>query len=274
MGHSITPPLRIISWNLTIRCPLKCPHCYSDAGTRDVSDPLSTTEAFGILEQIKAIGNPIVILSGGEPMMREDLFEIARYGTSLGLKMAMGTSGYLFDENTIQNLKDSGISSIAFSIDSADPLVHDTFRGCPGAWEKGVHAIRSCVSEGIGVQINMTIIEPDPSGLDRVVALGKELGVQTYQIFIPVPTGRSCGNYTYGTTRNAEVIIRRYADEPISLAPPVSHSSGGCRRLGVTIHGGDGLSCRISYCRIYANGDVTPCPTFRPCRKSPGNAPV
>ena len=265
MGHSITPPLRIISWNLTIRCPLKCPHCYSDAGTRDVSDPLSTTEAFGILEQIKATGNPIVILSGGEPMMREDLFEIARYGTRLGLKMAMGTSGYLFDENTILNLKDSGILSVAFSIDSADPAVHDTFRGCPGAWEKAVNAIRSCVREGIGAQINMTILEPDPIELDRVVALGKELGVQTYQIFIPVPTGRSVQeNYErYGTYEELlKYIIRRYADDSISLRPTcIPQFRRVAQELGITHpRWGRGCLAGITYCRIYANGDVTPCP--------------
>ncbi|MDX8550706.1 radical SAM protein [Methanospirillum sp. J.3.6.1-F.2.7.3] len=265
MGQSTTPQLRIISWNLTIRCPLKCPHCYSDAGTRDVSDPLSTTEAFGILDQIKATGNPVVILSGGEPMMREDIFEIARYGTGLGLKMAMGTSGYLFDDKTIQNLKKSGISSVAFSIDSADPVVHDSFRGSPGAWNRAVNAIRSCVGEGIGVQINMTIIEPDPLELDRVVAMGKELGVHTYQIFIPVPTGRSMQeNYErYGTYEELlKYIIRRYADDPISLRPTcIPQFRRVAEELGVTHpRWGRGCLAGITYCRIYANGDVTPCP--------------
>lgn len=265
MGSTITPPLRIISWNLTLRCPLKCPHCYSDAGEREVPHPLSTAEACDVLDQIKNTGNPVVILSGGEPMMREDIFDIATYGTSLGLRMAMGTSGYLFDENTPFQMKASGVRSVAISIDSADPVVHDAFRGVPGSFDKGIYAIRSCIREGIPVQINMTIVTPDPDIVDQVITLGKELGVRDYQIFIPVPTGRSIQeNYQrYGAYEELlKHILNRYINSGISLRPTcIPQFRRVAEEIGIT-HPTWGRGCiaGISYCRIYANGDVTPCP--------------
>ncbi|HWQ66147.1 MAG TPA: radical SAM protein [Methanospirillum sp.] len=265
MGQSVTPPLRIISWNITLRCPLRCPHCYSDAGDHDVPDPLSTTEAFGILDQIKNMGNPVVILSGGEPMMREDIFEIASYGTDLGLRMAMGTSGYLFDENTPSRMRKSGIRSIAISIDSADPAIHDAFRGCLGSWDRAINAIKVCVRDSLQVQINMTVITPDPEILDRVVALGRELGVLEYQIFIPVPTGRSVQeNYQrYGAYEELlRHILHTYTDSGISLRPTcIPQFRRVAEEMGLThTPWGRGCIAGISYCRIYANGDVTPCP--------------
>ena len=90
----------LVSWNVTLRCPLKCAHCYADAGENEAEGVLSTDEAFSVIDQIAATGKPVVVLSGGEPLLREDIFEIARYGTERGLVMAMGTSGYLLDHET------------------------------------------------------------------------------------------------------------------------------------------------------------------------------
>lgn len=265
MGDNITPPLRIVSWNLTLRCPLKCPHCYSDSGEQEVVNPLSTTEAFLILDQIKTLGSPVVILSGGEPMMRADIFEIATYGTSIGLRMAMGTSGYLFDETTPYQLKESGIRSIAISIDSAYPVIHDSLRGSSGAFHRAVNAICACIREGMQVQINMTVITPDPKIVDQVVTLGKGLGVRDYQIFIPVPTGRSVEeNYLkYGAYEKLlQHLISSYADSGISLRPTcIPQFRRVAEEMGISNPTwGRGCIAGISYCRIYANGDVTPCP--------------
>ena len=115
--------------------------------------------------------------------MRDDIFAIARYGTDKGLKMAMGTSGILIDEKVARALRESGIRRVAISIDSADPNVHDTFRGLPGAWERAVQGIRHCTHEGIGVQINMTVLSPGIQAINDVVALGTSLGVTDYHCF-------------------------------------------------------------------------------------------
>ena len=198
-------------------------------------------------------------------MMREDIFEIARYGTDLGLIMAIGTSGYLFDEKTPSRMKKSGIRSIAISIDSADPKVHDEFRGCPGSWERAINAVRACVREGMHVQVNISVITPGPTELDRVVTLGTELGVRDYQVFIPVPTGRSLQeNYQrFGAYEELlRHILSTYTDTGISIRPTcIPQFRRVAEQLGITgISGGRGCIAGISYCRIYANGDVTPCP--------------
>jgi radical SAM protein with 4Fe4S-binding SPASM domain len=265
MSTPINPPLRVISWNITLRCPLRCPHCYSDAGEDDVPDPLSTAEAYTVLDHIKNTGNPVVILSGGEPMMREDIFEIARYGTDLGLRMAMGTSGYLIDETITPLLKQSGIRNIAISIDSADPAIHDDIRGRPGSFTRAVNAISLCIRDGMQVQINMTVITPDPEALDRVITLGVERGVHNFQIFIPVPVGRSVqeNHQRYGAYEDLiRHMLGTHTNQGISLRPTcIPQFRRIADEMGITDPAwGRGCIAGISYCRIYANGDVTPCP--------------
>ena len=107
MNGAVNAP-RIISWNITLRCPLKCSHCYVDAGDTEVAGVLSTQEAFSVIDQIRATGTPVVVLSGGEPLLREDVYDIARYGTEQGLRMVMGTSGYLIDHDTAVKLREPG----------------------------------------------------------------------------------------------------------------------------------------------------------------------
>ena len=268
-GNNILNP-RLISWNITLRCPLRCAHCYVDAGDEEAADVLSTVEAFGVIDQICELGRPVVILSGGEPLMRDDIFAIARYGTDKGLKMAMGTSGVLIDENMAREIRNSGIRRVAVSIDSADPSMHDAFRGIPGAWERAVQGIRRCVHEGIGVQINMTVLNPGIHAISDVVSLGTSLGVKDYQLFFPVPTGRGT-EISWLTPQVYEDLIRdvlvTYRGSEVNIRPTCAPQF---RRIADTIGisnpaWGRGCIAGISYCRIFANGDVTPCP-YLPAR--------
>ena len=147
----------LVSWNITLRCPLKCSHCYVEAGMDEPAGMLSTEEALAVIDQIREVGTPVVVLSGGEPLMREDLCTIARYGTEQGLRMVMGTSGYFLDRSMAASMRDAGIRAAAVSIDSADPAVHDSFRGVSGAWEKALQGVRNCRDEGIGVQFLLIV---------------------------------------------------------------------------------------------------------------------
>ena len=260
----------IISWNITLRCPLKCAHCYINAGEREAEGVLSTREAYGVIDQICDLGSPVVILSGGEPLMRDDIFEIARYGTKKGLRMAMGTSGVLIDEKAARDIKDSGIRKVAVSIDSADPAVHDRFRGLPGAWERAVQGIRHCIHEGVGVQINTTVLSPGIRAINEVVTLGTGFGVNDYQIFFPVPTGRG-NEVPWLTPEVYEDLIRdvlvTYQGSGVNIRPTCAPQF---RRiadmLGISNPAwGRGCIAGISYFRIFANGDVTPCP-YMPAR--------
>jgi len=265
LNNSLQTALKVISWNITLRCPLKCPHCYSDSGKQDAPDILSLYEARDVLDQIREVGRPVVILSGGEPLMHEGILDIARYGTDIGLKMALGTSGVLIDEKVLTDLIDSGISGIAISLDSADPDIHDKIRGLKGAWNKAVQAIKFSIAKYMNVQINMTIFSPEKSVIDGVVAFGKSLGVRNYQIFIPVPTGR-CRQEHYAIFSEYEKLVKEvlvsYPGNDLSLRPTCFPQF---RRIAdeAGINNptwGRGCIAGISYCRIYANGDVTPCP--------------
>jgi radical SAM protein with 4Fe4S-binding SPASM domain len=256
---------RIISWNITIRCPLKCSHCYVDAGDTEADGVLSTQEAFGVIDQIRTIGKPLVVLSGGEPLLREDIYDIARYGTKQGLRMVMGTSGYLIDHDTAIKLRNAGIRAVAISLDSKDAATHDSFRGLRGVWERAVQAIGHCRDAGIGVQINMSVMRSAISDVEGVIGLGTPLGVRDYQLFFPVPTGRA----RQIEPRSPEVyedlirqILIRYRNSDLNIRPTCAPQF---RRiaddLGITNPvWGRGCLAGITYCRIFANGDVTPCP--------------
>ncbi len=256
---------RLISWNITLRCPLKCAHCYVDAGERDAEAVLSTEEAFGVIDQICETGKPVVVLSGGEPLMREDIFAIARYGTDQGLRMVMGTSGYLLDQAMAKKLRDAGIRAVAISIDSADPAVHDAFRGIDGVWERAVQAISFCNAENIGVQINMSVMRSAISDVENVIELGTSLGVRDYQLFFPVPTGRA-RQIEHRSPEKYEDLIRqiliRYRNSGLNIRPTCAPQFRRIAdELGIKNPAwGRGCLAGISYCRIYANGDVTPCP--------------
>ncbi|MBN1165550.1 MAG: radical SAM protein [Methanospirillaceae archaeon] len=258
-------PPRLISWNVTLRCPLQCSHCYIDAGEREVADPLTTEEAYRVLDEIRKTGTPLVILSGGEPMMREDICDIAAHGTKTGLRMGLGTSGMGITQERAEALVMSGIRTVAISLDSADSHLHDTYRGYPGAWNQAVSAIRICREKGMQVQINMTLLAPESTRIDEVVSLGITLGVRDYQIFVPVPTGRSRQeNYDrFGSYEKVlQHMLTAYQDTGISLRPTcIPQFRRIAEEMGLKNPGwGRGCIAGISYCRIYANGLVTPCP--------------
>jgi radical SAM protein with 4Fe4S-binding SPASM domain len=262
-GGTAAPGL--ISWNITLRCPLKCPHCYVKAGENETAGVLSTDEALAVVDQIRATGKPVVVLSGGEPLMRDDLCLIARHGTERGLRMVMGTSGYFLDRSMAARLRSAGIRAVAVSIDSASPAVHDSFRGVRGAWEKAVQAVRNCREEGIGVQINMTLMRPSAGDVESVVEFGKDLGVADYQVFFPVPTGRAKDSAP-SNPREYENVIRqvllKYHGDGVNLRPTCAPQFRRiASELGISNPAwGRGCIAGTRYCRIYANGDVTPCP--------------
>ncbi|MDO9550169.1 MAG: radical SAM protein [Methanoregula sp.] len=256
---------RIISWNITLQCPLKCSHCYVDAGEKEADGVLSTQEAFSVIDQIRATGTPVVVLSGGEPLLKKDIYAIARYGTEQGLRMVMGTSGYLIDHDTAVNLKEAGIRAVAISLDSNDPAIHDAFRGVDGVWKKAVQAIGHCRDVGIAVQINMSVMRSDIRDVVDVIELGTSLGVRDYQLFFPIPTGRARLIVPRSPEKYEDLIrqiLIRYRNSDLNIRPTCAPQF---RRIAdelgiINPAWGRGCLAGITYCRIFANGDVTPCP--------------
>lgn len=189
MAEKSCPQPRVIAWELTRRCPLSCKHCRAAAGD-DREGELSTEECRRVLESIAAFASPILILTGGEPMVRDDVYEIAGRATELGLRVVMAPSGVLLNEKTVRKILDSGVRMISISLDGADAESHDSFRGQEGAFEAALRGIEVAKQAGLKFQINTTVTRDNAGELPRLLDLARELGAVTFNPFMLVPTGR------------------------------------------------------------------------------------
>jgi radical SAM protein with 4Fe4S-binding SPASM domain len=150
----------------------------------------STAEAFRILDDIVSYANPVVVLSGGEPLSRADVFDIAAYGTGKGLRMCLATNGTLVDDAVCEKIKTSGIRIVSLSLDGADETVHDDFRNQKGAFSGTVNAARLFKKHGIEFIINSSFTKRNQEQIPLVYKLAKELGATAWYMFMIVPTGR------------------------------------------------------------------------------------
>jgi len=183
-------PPRLIAWELTAGCNLSCVHCRGSSTTEVSPDELTTDEAKHFIDEIVEMGKPILILSGGEPLVRKDVYEIAQYGTDSGLRMVLATNGTLLTPDVAMKLKDAGIQRISVSIDGATAKTHDDFRGVPGAFEGALRGINVIKQAGIGFQVNTTITKRNIDEIPRILEFATELGAEALHIFLLVPTGR------------------------------------------------------------------------------------
>ena len=255
----------VLSWNVTLRCNLKCSHCYINAKETNLVDELSTDAAKMLIHQITEVSRPLLILSGGEPLLREDIYEIIRYGADRGLRMGMGSNGMLIDDEVARKLKDAGMWTVAISLDSSIPERHDEFRGVKGCWEHAVNAIKALKKAGIEVQVNCTVTQQNYDEVDDIMALAEDLGVDNFHLFFLVPTGRG--------TDIKDITPRMYEDMITStLAKTTKYKLNvkpSCAPQFMRVakeQGVDmsrwvrGCMAGLYYCRIYPSGEVTPCP--------------
>lgn len=185
------PALRLIFWETTKACNLQCKHCRAVPQKGLGPTDLSTVEAMAMMDAIAEIAKPVFILSGGEPLYRPDIFELASYGRALGFRMALATNGTLVTHDVVEQVQRAGISRVSISLDGAWPSTHDRFRGVPGAWNDAVRGIRLLRQGGISVQINSTVAKHNVAELDEMLSLSLELGCDALHIFMLVPVG--CG---------------------------------------------------------------------------------
>jgi AdoMet-dependent heme synthase len=180
-----------IAWEITRRCNLRCVHCRSSSESEVKTHPdFSTEEAFRVIDDITTYAQPVIVLSGGEPLMRNDVFQIARYGTDKGLRMCLATNGTLVNDETCQKIKDSGIRIVSLSLDGPDEKVHDDFRGQKGAFTGTIRAAGLFQKHGIEFIINSSFTKRNQEEIPKVYALAKELGATAWYMFMIVPTGR------------------------------------------------------------------------------------
>jgi AdoMet-dependent heme synthase len=182
---------RLVAWEVTRSCNLSCVHCRASSEKGPYPGELDTNKAREILNQIALTGKPIVILSGGEPLIRKDIFVLARSGTELGLRMVMATNGTLLTMQTAMEIKDSGIQRVSISLDGADAESHDRFRQVPGAFESALKGIEILNKTGIEFQINTTVTKHNRDKIHNILDLAVELGAVAHHIFLLVPTGRA-----------------------------------------------------------------------------------
>src|SRR5580658_4280571 len=190
-NHGSQNKPRLIFWELTMGCNLRCIHCRASATELSSPSDLSTQAARDIIDEIATISSPILVLSGGEPLFRSDIFQLARYGTDKGLRVALATNGTLVTKHVARMIVDSGVKRVAISLDGADPLTHDTFRGIPGAFDAAITGFRNLKDLGMSVQINTTIARHNAHQLPDVLELAKLIGADALHTFLLVPVG--CG---------------------------------------------------------------------------------
>jgi radical SAM protein with 4Fe4S-binding SPASM domain len=255
----------VVSWNLTRKCNLKCSHCYINATTKELDGELTTEESKNLIDQIAEVSRPLLILSGGEPLLRKDAYELIRYGTEKGLRMGLGSNGGLIDTNAARALKEAGVKTVSISLDSNIPQQHDEFRGVTGSWNKAIDAIKALTESGILVQVNTTLTQQNYNQIDDIMSLVEDVGVENFHLFFLVPTGRGA-KITDISPEMYEQMIKN------TFAKTVNHRLNvrpSCAPQFMRIAKDMGLDMRqwirgciagMYYCRIYPNGDITPCP--------------
>ncbi|HTY74301.1 MAG TPA: radical SAM protein [Candidatus Nanoarchaeia archaeon] len=255
----------VVSWNLTRKCNLKCSHCYINATTKELDGELTTEESKNLIDQISEVSRPLLILSGGEPLLRKDVYELIQYGTKKGLRMGLGSNGGLIDIKAARALKEAGIKTVSISIDSNIPQQHDEFRGVAGSWNKAIGAIKALVENGVLVQVNTTLTQQNYGQIDDIMTLVEDIGVENFHLFFLVPTGRGAKMADISPAMYESMIKNTFAKtikHKLNVRP-------SCAPQFMRIAKAMDLDMKqwirgciagMYYCRIYPNGDVTPCP--------------
>lgn len=185
------PPPRLIFWETTAGCNLACIHCRRiTVADQLLPQDLTTAEAFSLIDQVAEFARPIFVLSGGEPLFRPDIFEIARHASDAGLIVALATNGTLIDADVARKIRASGIRRVSISFDGADAATHDIFRG-KGAFDRSLDGMRHLREVGVSYQINTTVARHNIHQMDQTLALAKRLEAQALHLFLLVPVG--CG---------------------------------------------------------------------------------
>ncbi len=185
-----TPPLRMIAWEVTRNCNLNCLHCRAAADRGPHPNELKREECFNLIDNIASFSQAVIILTGGEPLLRPDIFEIASYGNRNGLRMVMAVNGTLVTPEIVKRMKQAGIRRISVSIDGATAESHDAFRQVTGAFDEALRGIEYAKKGGMEFQINTTITKRNLTELQDIYSLAANIGAVGHHIFVLVPTGR------------------------------------------------------------------------------------
>ncbi len=237
-----------IAWELTRACAYSCRHCRATAQPRRHPDELTTAEGRHLIDQLADFGTrPILVLTGGDPLMRRDVFDLAAHATSKGLRVSLTpTATALPTRRRMDRARDAGVRRVAFSIDAADPVVHDRFRGFAGSFERTMAAMGAAREAGLALQVNTTVCTLNRDELEPLAERLADWNVVQWSVFFLVPTGRGRQLRMISATEHERVLT--WLDEireetPFDVKPTAAPQSR-----------------RIAMQRARARGDVNPAP--------------
>ena len=183
--------LKWLAWEITRRCNLDCVHCRSASSLKSPAGVWTLERAKTFLNDLAGFASPVVVLTGGEPLLHKNVFDIAAYGTAKGLRMALATNGTMVTDDTCQQIRKSGIQVVALSLDGASAAVHDNFRRQPGAFDAVIRAAGLFRKHNIPFIINSSFTKRNRPDLEKTFMLAKELGATAWYMFMIVPMGRA-----------------------------------------------------------------------------------
>lgn len=261
-SSAYTPSL--VSWNLTRKCNLQCPHCYMEGGTAEERE-LTTDECLALIEEMTDLGTEMLILTGGEPLLRRDIYQIAQTASDAGMWVVMGTNGVLVNEHVADKMVECGVKGVGISIDSIDPQKHNSFRGGPNAWEYSVRALEICKRKGLEVLVQTTVMDFNRDEIPELMAFARELGAWSFNLYFLVQTGRGqkMNDLDPGVT---DAMLREMVDHQDDYRPMLVRSKCAPQFKQIAYEMGrgglesGGCMAGTQYCRITPSGDITPCP--------------
>ncbi|MBO8159504.1 putative heme d1 biosynthesis radical SAM protein NirJ2 [Thermosyntropha sp.] len=254
----------LVSWNTTNQCNMFCDHCYRDAGYK-LDEELSTEEGKKLIDEIKKAGFKIMIFSGGEPLMRPDIFELGSYASKQGLRPVLGTNGTLITSEVAEKIKKAGFMAAGVSLDSLNPEKNDRFRKLENAFNLTVEGMKNLKKAGVLFQIHTTVMDWNANEIEKIADFACEIGAVAYHVFFLVPTGRAVDIeeealrvVQYEKTINLLMEMQKKFDIEIkpTCAPQFIRIAD---RKGIPLRFSRGCLAGISYCIVSPRGDVQPC---------------
>ena len=274
--------LKWMAWETTLKCNMNCVHCRSSSEIDSPEGMFTFDKCKEFIDDIVSFAKPVVVLSGGEPLLRKDIFDIAKYGTEKGLRMAMATNGALVTDDICEKIKESGIRIVSLSLDGSTREIHDDFRGQPGAFDAVMNAASLFRKHDIKFLINSSFTKRNQHDIPNVYKLAKSLGVTAWYMFLIVPTGRGeeimkelVSKEDYEDILNWHYDIEK-AEKDILVRPTCAPqyyriwherskedgTESERRNLSFGTGGGKGCIAGQSICFVNSDGDVYPCSYF------------
>ncbi len=262
-----------ISWNLTKRCNLNCDHCYLDADFRGGfrTDELNTEECFRVVDQIAEVNpNAFLILTGGEPLLRPDIYDIIKYAADRKFMVVLGTNGTMINRENARKIKEAGAHGVGISIDSMIAEKHDTFRGVDQAWQKSMNAFNILNEVGVDFLIQMSVSDMNYKEIPDVIAFAEKIGAVAFNLYFLVCTGRGQGNTDISNAAYEEALKILYQQQ-MKYKGKLMINSKCAPQYKRVVYENDpdsvyqrtysgGCPAGTHYSRISPEGNLTPCP--------------